>query len=572
MTTTTLDGDPTLRTEAGPVPETALQNQAIPSRYQILSQLGTGGMGIVYKVRDQETNDIIALKILKAEIAADPAMQENLKREVLLARKVTHRNVCRIHEFVRANGTACISMELVEGESLLARLQCCGRLPWTGAFKIGAQICAGLREAHAQGIVHRDLKPANIMVDENGAAKIMDFGIARLLQGTAAMTCTLVGTPAYMAPEQVEFTSVDARTDIYALGLLLYEIVTGVPAFHGETPIAVALKQLRESPMRPREIVSALPAGAEAVILKCLQKKPEKRFQSVDELATALQKLLAPKPAVSLWGSFSTDMRNAYRELHASLRSTAEAGVDFVRRWNGKARPSRRTQAELGLSLAAICIAGVWMLLPSRSTHARLANPTLQMAKATPSPLGPAASSAHGEKSPITAYRVDLTPIDPQAIAVQPHAKAPAAARVAKISSKAAQKAPAPKLEVATVTPAEDADADQPNADDVAAESAVQPAAVTPAPVETAKEETPASGNQPAPGRYFEVGSFKDSAWADQAVEKLAELGFHAVSVKKSRLWMQSYQVRVGPYMDTQTSEAAQQDLISRGFKPHAVK
>src|SRR5579863_7946339 len=146
-------------------------SSAIPPRYEALSQIGTGGTGIVYKVRDLETGEIVALKILKPEIASDPEVLENFKRESCLARKITHKNVCRIHEFSRSNGTAYTSMEFVQGESLLSRLYRVGSLPLNEALGIARQICAGLREAHAQGIVHRDLKPANIMVDRSGTVK-----------------------------------------------------------------------------------------------------------------------------------------------------------------------------------------------------------------------------------------------------------------------------------------------------------------------------------------------------------------------------------------------------------------
>src|ERR1700681_2363907 len=173
----------------------------VPARYELLSQVGTGGMGIVYKVRDRETGEIVALKMLKPGIAFDQSMQENLRREVCLARKVTHKNICRIHEFNRSNGAAFISMEFVTGESLHATLRRTGPLSWNEAVHSALQICAGLREAHIQGIVHRDLKPANIMVDLAGSVKVMDFGIARLFQGTGQMTGTMFGTPAYMAPE-----------------------------------------------------------------------------------------------------------------------------------------------------------------------------------------------------------------------------------------------------------------------------------------------------------------------------------------------------------------------------------
>ena len=207
-----------------------------------------GGTGMVYKVRDLETQEIVALKILKPGIAADPAMQENLRREVRLARKVTHKRVCRIHEFSRSNGAAYISMEFVEGETLLSTLRRLGRLPLDQALQIARQICAGLHEAHLHGIVHRDLKPANIMVEPSDDVKIMDFGIARLSQGNAQMTGTIAGTLAYMAPEQVELKPVGAPADIYALGLVLYEMVTGIPAFAGDTPIAVALNRFASFP------------------------------------------------------------------------------------------------------------------------------------------------------------------------------------------------------------------------------------------------------------------------------------------------------------------------------------
>ena len=177
---------------------------SVPARYEILSQVGIGGTGIVYKVRDLETGEVVALKVLKPGIASDQEMQQNLRKEVCLARKVTHKNVCRIHEFNRSNTTACLSMEFVEGETLLSKLRRAGPLPLNESIQIATQICAGLREAHSQGIVHRDLKPANIMLDQSGVVKIMDFGIARLSQGTGQMTGTITGTPAYMAPEQVQ--------------------------------------------------------------------------------------------------------------------------------------------------------------------------------------------------------------------------------------------------------------------------------------------------------------------------------------------------------------------------------
>lgn len=255
-------------------------------------------MGIVYRARDRETGELVALKVLKPEIAADAGIVERFKNELRLARKITHKNVCRIHEFNRAaDGTAYISMEFVEGESLRRVLSRFGNLGARGGTRIAQQICAGLREAHAQGIVHRDLKPENVMVDREGNIKVMDFGIARSLEAGTMTATGIMGTPAYMAPEQAEGKAVDSRADLYALGLILYELFTGSTAFRGDTPMAVALKQIHETPPAPREVEPALPAHVEKAILKCLEKNPAKRFQSVDELEAALTREPEAKPA-----------------------------------------------------------------------------------------------------------------------------------------------------------------------------------------------------------------------------------------------------------------------------------
>src|SRR5665213_425804 len=296
----------------------------IPPRYDVLSQIGAGGAGIVYKVRDLETGEIVALKILKPEIASDPDAQENFKRELCLARKITHKNVCRIYEFSRLNGTAYTSMELVEGESLSSRLYRVGSLPLNEALDVARQMCAGLREAHAQGIVHRDLKPANIMVDRSGTVKIMDFGIARMVQRDGPMTGTIVGTPAYMAPEQAELKPLSSCTDIYALGLVLYEMITGVAAFSGDTPVAVAIKQIQDYPPWARELKPELSRAIDMVIMKCLQKDPAKRFQSVDTLETALVKAAKAKPLSPWEAALNRGVARAEMEIRRHLHRIIE--------------------------------------------------------------------------------------------------------------------------------------------------------------------------------------------------------------------------------------------------------
>src|SRR5262245_16891342 len=226
------------------------------TRYEILSRIGAGGTGIVFKARDRETGEIIAIKVLKAEIANRPKLIDALKNEQRLARKITHKNVCRIYDFNRTDGVSFITMEFVDGESLRRVLNRFNVLSARTGIKLAGQICEGLREAHAQGIVHRDLKPENLMIDRAGNVKLMDFGLAYLM---AEESTAPVGTPSYMAPEQAQGGPLDQRCDIYALGLVLFEMFTGKPAFTGDTPMVVGLKQIQDPPANPRELDRTIP-------------------------------------------------------------------------------------------------------------------------------------------------------------------------------------------------------------------------------------------------------------------------------------------------------------------------
>ena len=261
---------------------------ALGQRYDILGDAGHGAMGNVYKARDRETGEIVALKLLKPEIASDQEMMERFKNELLFARRITHKNVCRVYEFNRVGGIAYTSMEFVEGESLRSVLNRFGALSPRKGAHLALQICSGLKEAHAQGIVHRDLKPENVMIDTRGNVKVMDFGIARSMEAMTHLTGVMIGTPAYMAPEQVEGNAVDYRTDVYALGLILYEVFTGTQAFRADNAVAVALKQMRETPPTPSTIEPTIPSTIERAIMKCIEKDPEKRFQTMAELESAL--------------------------------------------------------------------------------------------------------------------------------------------------------------------------------------------------------------------------------------------------------------------------------------------
>ena len=267
----------------------------LPDRYETMSELGRGGMGIVYKARDRETGEILAIKILKPEIAAEAQVLERFKNELRLAHKITHRNVARLYEFHRSGETVFVSMEFVEGESLRAFLRRAGKLDPERGLAIARQIVAGIGEAHRQSIVHRDLKPENIMMGPSGEVKVMDFGISRSYAAGVTATGGIIGTPAYMAPEQAEGKSTDQRTDVYSFGLILYEMFTGQTAFSGETPVSVALKQIRERPPAPSKLAPGLPKNIETAILKCLEKDPASRFQSIEEVERALEGAPAPK-------------------------------------------------------------------------------------------------------------------------------------------------------------------------------------------------------------------------------------------------------------------------------------
>lgn len=292
------------KTAAGEWPSsttTPMPAVSLSARYELLGELGNGGMGVVYKAKDRETGDLVALKVLRKEIAADAEGMARFKHELRVARRITHKNVCRIHEFSRSEDTAYISMELVEGESLRQILARFGSMAPKKGVQIAQQICSGLREAHSQGIVHRDLKPENVMIDQVGNVKLMDFGIARSNLGLSSTAAgVVVGTPAYMAPEQVQGKPVDGRSDIYSLGLILYEIFTGTPAFRGKTAVEIVFKQLKETPVPPRQHEPTLPLHIELAIVRCLEKNPDDRFQSVDELEEALSGKLEERPTAAV--------------------------------------------------------------------------------------------------------------------------------------------------------------------------------------------------------------------------------------------------------------------------------
>ena len=261
-------------------------------RYQIIEELGKGGMGKVYKAQDTDLKEKVAIKLLRPEIAADKKTIERFRNELKFARKIRHKNVCQMYDLNKEAGLHYITMEYVDGKDLKSMIRMMGQLGSGKTIFIAKQVCEGLVEAHRLGVVHRDLKPQNIMVDEDGNARIMDFGIARSLK-TKGITAAgvMIGTPEYMSPEQVEGKEVDQRSDIYSLGVILYEMVTGRVPFEGDTPFTIGVKHKSEMPKDPKEFNTQLPEDLNLVILRCLEKDREKRYQSAGEVRAELTRI-----------------------------------------------------------------------------------------------------------------------------------------------------------------------------------------------------------------------------------------------------------------------------------------
>ncbi|MGB7585236.1 MAG: tetratricopeptide repeat protein [Terriglobales bacterium] len=268
-----------------------LPRSFLGKRYEILSMLGEGGMGAVYKATDRELDRVVALKVIRPELAVHPEVLARFKQELILARKVTHRNVIRIFDLGELDGVKFITMDFVDGQDLKGLIQSKGKLPVEAIVQIIKQVCLALEAAHAEGVVHRDLKPQNIMVDQQSRVYVMDFGIARSVEpGGMTQTGMLVGTPEYMSPEQVRGEHVGPQSDIFALGLILFELLTGKMPFEADTAQASMFKRTKE-PARPAvQVDPNVPPFLSEVARKCLEIDPKRRYQSTREIADDLDK------------------------------------------------------------------------------------------------------------------------------------------------------------------------------------------------------------------------------------------------------------------------------------------
>jgi serine/threonine protein kinase len=271
--------------------------------YRILEKVGAGGMGVVYRARDEQLERDVALKVLPSGTLDNEASRRNFRKEALALAKLNHPNIETVYEFATQDGMDFLVMEFVPGKTLADKLLN-GVLPEKEVVALGMQIAAALGEAHERGIVHRDLKPRNIAITAKGQAKVLDFGLAKLLRpasvastDTITDTQAIVGTLPYMSPEQLQGEAVDARSDIFTIGAVLYEMATNCRAFGERLPSRLVDTILHETPVTPRALNRRISAGLERIILKCLDKDPEQRYQSAKELLVDLRRLAEPAPS-----------------------------------------------------------------------------------------------------------------------------------------------------------------------------------------------------------------------------------------------------------------------------------
>ena len=344
-----LDATISAADKRGPAPESQAGGlnlgQLFASRYRIERQLGVGGMGAVYRVQDVELNVPVALKIIRADILSDPAtgrdFEERFKQELLLARQITHPNVLRIHDLGQSGGIKYITMPLIEGADLHALLAS-GPMPFDRVVSLGRQIAAGMAAAHEAGIAHRDLKPQNILVDAAGRAYISDFGLAKSYQAsTVGLTRPgdFFGTPRYIAPEIVERRPPDHRSDLYALGLIFYEMASGTLPFVGESTIELLMQRLRTVPKIFNSPARRFPSFSR-IVMRCLERDPANRYEHAHQIVADIDAHRSP-PRVRSQVSIHLPLPTRRGWLFAGVAAAVIAGLltvppvrQFVFRWS----------------------------------------------------------------------------------------------------------------------------------------------------------------------------------------------------------------------------------------------
>ncbi|MGH9863398.1 MAG: tetratricopeptide repeat protein [Candidatus Acidiferrales bacterium] len=330
---------------------------SLSSRYEILEILGEGGMGAVYKARDRELDRLVALKVIRPELAQNPEILQRFKQELILARKVTHKNVNRIFDLGEANGTKFLTMEYVEGQDLKRLVRQRGKYPPEEAAQVVRQVCRALAAAHQEGVVHRDLKPHNIMVDNQGRVQVMDFGLASSTEATGfTQTGALLGTPEYMSPEQAKGEKADLRSDLFALGIIFYELLTGQTPYKADTVYGTLLKRTREQSVPASKLDPTIPPYINSVVMKCLQIDPALRYQSALEILKDLEARRAPSQPHRLVQAVATLRTIARAHRRATVAVMAALAVVVAAAIFLSVRSSWRRPAGVGGPVISLAI------------------------------------------------------------------------------------------------------------------------------------------------------------------------------------------------------------------------
>ncbi|MEX2587733.1 MAG: Stk1 family PASTA domain-containing Ser/Thr kinase [Actinomycetota bacterium] len=326
-------------------------------RYQIKRSIASGGMAEVFVARDALLDRLVALKLMHPEFTGNEAFVQRFRREAQAAASLNDPRIVCVYDWGAENGTYFIVMEYVEGETLSDTIRKSGPMPIADAVRIAADVCGALHVAHQNGIVHRDVKPANISIDLYGQTKVMDFGIARAASAGAqqvTQTGTVIGTASYFSPEQAQGLPVDPRSDVYSVGVVLYEMLTGRVPFQGDSPVAVAYKHVSEDPPLPRSITRDIPPELEAVVMKALSKNPENRYQSAHDMQQDLARILRGEPveATPLLPA-GPPPRADYEERTAVYAPAGPRGATEVMHTAGRPPPGRQPGRGLAKGVAA---------------------------------------------------------------------------------------------------------------------------------------------------------------------------------------------------------------------------
>src|SRR4051812_39022000 len=347
----------------------------VGGRYELGELIGYGGMAEVHRGRDSRLNREVAIKVLRADLARDPSFLNRFRREAHSAAGLNHPSIVAVYdtgEDLTADGTPqpFIVMEFVDGRTLRDIVRSEGPLPARRALEIVADVCAALDFSHRNGIVHRDIKPANVMITPTGAVKVMDFGIARAVADTSStmtQTANVIGTAQYLSPEQARGEAVDARSDVYSTGCLLYELLTGAPPFQGDSPVAVAYQHVRENPVVPSGRTPDVPRAVDSIVMKALAKNVANRYQSAAEMRQDIQRALANQPVLA-----EAVMTDAERTQFISR--TPPPPVAVLRRpddYGDEPHNQRRTGLIwLAVVLALLLVAGgaSWLILHEKNS------------------------------------------------------------------------------------------------------------------------------------------------------------------------------------------------------------